>query len=548
MVQSVFTKHNCFLLFLVVAFLLGGCTPVEKQPEPDTLADLDTTVGQLGQLYQNLAVSVKGYGIVAGLPGTGSSECPPELRNVLTKYILQQMGKDARMNPNNFINSKNTAVVEIYGTIPAIASKGDRFDVVVAAYSRTQTTSLAGGSLYTAELKEVSGLMRFDQFSTTLAKAQGPIFIDKIQGNTVNTFGYVLGGGVVTEDVKLALGLYEPSFLTASAIRNRIDERFGPKTADAKSSNEIVFKIPEKYHKQKAKYLAMLQLLYMSEDYNLRQKRISILVEKLVKDDNKLTSEYALEAIGKGALDSLSQLLKSQDETVRFHAARCMLCIGDDSAVTTLQKIANDKSSQLRVDAIKAIGLNAKRNAAKSILSRFLTDNDFKVKFAAYDQLVQLDDISVSRTTLGGKIFIDEVPGKGQKIIYVSRKEVPRIVIFGAPISCEKNVFVESDDRNITLNARPGDKYVSVMRKLPNRPRLVGPLVAAYEVSDIIRTLCEDTDVKKKPQLRPGLGVSYSDMIALLEKMCKSGAIRAEFVAGEMTDATATPNNTELNN
>ena len=86
-------------------FAASGCAPPE-QPKIEETLSLDTTVGQLGRLYQYSAVGVMGYGIVAGLPGTGSSECPPELRNALTKHIQTSTGRDTVVNPNRFINSK----------------------------------------------------------------------------------------------------------------------------------------------------------------------------------------------------------------------------------------------------------------------------------------------------------------------------------------------------------------------------------------------------------------------------------------------------------
>ena len=53
----------------------------------------------------------------------------------------------------------------------------------------------------------------------------------------------------------------------------------------------------------------------------------------------------------------------------------------------------------------------------------------------------------------------------------------------------------------------------------------------SLELRNVIRTLGESM---KKPNLRPGLDVSYSDLIALLERMCKSGAVKADFIAGPM--------------
>jgi len=516
-------------------------------PEPEQPPNLDATVGDFGELFQHSAVVVKGYGIVAGLPGTGSSECPPKLRKVLSKYILTEIGNDSTVNPDRFIDSPNTAVVEIYGTIPPIALKGDRFDVRVVAFSSTQTTSLAGGTLYPAELKEMSRLVSFDIYTAVLARAAGPVFVNKLNGDKNRANGYVLGGGTAAESVKLAIGLYKPGFLAAAAVRNQINGRFGPKTARAVNPGEIDFTIPAKYRNRREQFLSMLRLLYLSRDGQLLSQRIDMLIGQLVSASNKTDVEHALEAIGKPTLRGLWELLSSEDEMVRFHAARCMLSIGDDRAVAVLGQFARDPGSSLRVQAVKAIGLNAKRNIAIPTLARLLDDSNFEVKFAAYEALNRLQDVSVSRTIVGNKFFIDHVTNRGPKTIYVSRQGMPRIVLFGDPIQCSDNIFVESEDKDIVINARRGEKYVSVMRRLPNRPKLVGPLLASRDVSDIIQALCGDPDTERRPGMRRGLGVSYSDIAPLLSKMCDIGIIKADFIGGNMTTAGSFLENIGLN-
>jgi hypothetical protein len=245
-----------------------------------------------------------------------------------------------------------------------------------------------------------------------------------------------------------------------------------------------------------------------------------------------LTTEYALDAIGRPALDKLAPLLENEDPKIRFHAARCMLSIGDDRALPVLRAFINDGSSKFRLPAIDAVGFNAKRDHANQALTDLLGDDDFKARFAAYEHLLRLQDISVSRTIVSDKFFIDQIARRGAPVIYVSRARAPKIVLFGAPIDCVKNLFIESDNRDIVLNAPPGGKYVNVMRKLPNQPRLMGPLIADFEISDIIRTLCENPS-NNAVQLRKGLGASYSDVIALLEKMAKSKIVNANFIAGD---------------
>ncbi len=534
-----YSAKRILVLFCAVGLLVGlcGCPPEVEPPVIESPPNLDATGGEFGELFQYSAVVVKGYGIVAGLPGTGSSECPPDLRRALVKYILRETDSGATVNPNKFIDSLDTAVVEIYGTIPPIASKGDRFDVQVVAFSSTQTTSLAGGALYPAELKEMSRLVSFDVYTAVLARAAGPVFINNLNGDKGRTSGYVLGGGTVVEGVKLAIGLYEPGFLASAAVRNRINGRFGPNTARAVTPGEIDFTIPAKYRNRKEQFLNMLRLLYLSGDGQLLGRRIDMLIGQLVSASNKIDAEHALEAIGRPTLGKLSGLLASEDEMVRFHAARCMLSIGDDRALIVLGQFAWDGGSPLRVPAIRAIGLSAKRNSAIPTLANLLDDSNFEVTFAAYQELNRLQDVSVSRTVVGNKFFIDHVTHGGPKTIHVSREGMPRIILFGAPIRCSDNIFIESENKDIVINARPGEKYVSVMRRLANRPKLVGPLSAKRDVSGIIQALCGDPDIERRPGTRRGLGLPYSDMISLLSKMCDTGAVKADFVGGDMTAA-----------
>ena len=545
---------NRWLYILVLSALavtVCGCGRGRAKSDESGLkapVELDTTIGSLAELYEFGAIPVRGWGIVAGLAGTGSSECPPALRNVLVKYIRQQIPDKGGIDPDKFIDSLDTAVVEINGVIPVVASKGERFDVEITAFSNTQTTSLAGGRLFKAELKAASRLQRFDQYSKTLAMAQGPVFIDKLGDAAADKLsGYVLGGGVVAEDVQISLVLFEPDYMAANAIRNRLDERFGPKTANAISPGQIQLTVPERFKEQKDKFLTMVRLLYLGGDEQSQRRRIETLVAKLSHGEDIIASESALNAIGKAALDALAPLLKADDERVRFHAARCMLDIGDDRALGVLRRIVGDTNSPHRIEAIRAIGASARRSDAIPILSSVLGEEDFEVRFASYEQLRRLGDISVSQMLVGGDFFVDSVICGGSKIIFVSRTGVGQIVLFAAPIYCKENIFVESPGRDIVINALPGEEFVSVMRKQPKGPGLIGPLKSSFKLSDIIRSLSEVAPAEDRPLLRPGLGVPYSDVIALLKLICEKEAVKAEFRAGP-TPAGAILEKTRTNN
>ena len=120
----------------------------------------------------------------------------------------------------------------------------------------------------------------------------------------------------------------------------------------------------------------------------------------------------------------------------------------------------------------------------------------------------------------------------------VYRSSQPRVVIFGAPIYCKENLFIESEDGNIVLNAPAGQKYISIIRKHPKRPNVLIKLKSSFELGDIITTLCEES-IKKTPKNQTGLNISYEETISLLKQMVDKGAIKDEnvqFKAGPMPE------------
>jgi len=105
-------------------------------------------------------------------------------------------------------------------------------------------------------------------------------------------------------------------------------------------------------------------------------------------------------------------------------------------------------------------------------------------------------------------------------------------------VYCKGDLFIQSADGNVTLNALPGQDYVTVIRKVAGKTEIPPVSVnCSYELSDIIRTLgCEPT--RRRPTDRVGLGVSYCDVIAILHQMAAKGALDCGFQAGPMPQIT----------
>jgi hypothetical protein len=167
------------------------------------------------------------------------------------------------------------------------------------------------------------------------------------------------------------------------------------------------------------------------------------------------------------------------------------------------------------------------------MLNTFLGDDNENVLMAVYKQLLRLDDTSVKRVAISDNFYIDRVFSRtARKAIYVQRMGGPMIVLFGSPIICKNNSFIESKDGELILNAVAGAKEVTVMRKHPRRDKLIGPLKSSFELGDIVATFCNDVAVEKGNQQKKGLGVSYSEIIPFLQGMCEKGAIDTRFIAG----------------
>lgn len=519
-------------LLIVCAF--SGCDLGGKSTSGSDEIDLGPTIGSLANVLVPEPAPVEGYGIVGGLRNTGSAECPPQIRAFLKRYIQRQLassGKPGSLDIDKYINSLETAVVHIVGIIPAIPSKNQYFDVQVAALRNTQTTSLEGGILYNTELKRPGS---FNISTDVLADVEGPVFTDMIGStNSDPKVGFVLGGGKVLNEYRIVLTLQDSDFRIANAIRNRLNGRFGIGTARAALADRVEVMVPSFYKNRKQRFISMIKAMYLDQDTEATQLRIRTLVNRLTESQEKEESEIGLEAIGNQSIGYLDASLSSSDERVRLHAARCMLNLGSDAALAVLRQITMNPGSQNRVETLEAIVLGANRDDATSITRRLLRDKDFQIVLAAYQHLRELGDIAITQEFVGRSFYLEQIAQTDHKAIYASRKGQPQIILFGAPLKCRSNIFIESENGDITINTPAGGDHVTIMRKHPKRPGLVVHLKSSFNLGDIIRTLCEEPKTGRVRD-RQGLGVTYAEVIALLKRMCDKGAIEAEFHAGDM--------------
>ncbi len=520
------------LFSLTVIVLLTGLFAGCKAPDKDNpLVDLGTTIGSLVEVILPESISVEGYGLVGGLNRTGSSECPAEVRSYLSRYIMKQLPEGSISQTNQLINSLNTSVVLVEGIMPILNAQSNYFDIKVTALQGTQTTSLENGWLFTSELKVVGS---FGIKTDVLADAEGPVFINQIDDSEVDgRTGYILAGGKILRDYKIVLLLKTADYELTNIIRNRLNQRFGPNTANAVMAGRVEIIVPDRYKYEKSKFISMIRSMYLSETPEITQRRINVLAEQISVSPQIDEYEFALETIGRQSFGALAALSRSSDEHVRLRAARCMINLGNDSGLEILRQIAMNKNSDYRLGAIEAIAKASKKEEAASIIQRLLYDEDFEIRLAAYGQLRRLNDFVVKREAVGRSFFLEQITQAEKKEIYVTRSGQPRIVLFGAPLYCDKGIFIQSKNGEITINSPPGQEYVSLIRKHPRLEGGFSQMRSSFELGDIIRTLCEEPPGEDE-EVRGGLGVSYADMIAILEQMCDKGAVIAAFHAGPL--------------
>ncbi len=203
---------------LVTGLLLG-------QAQAARLKDIAAIEGvRPNQLY--------GYGIIAGLNGTGDSQQAIfTVQSILN--MLRRDGLNLNVNPRQ-LQIKNVAAVSITATLPPFARQGGRLDVVASSIGDAK--SLQGGTLLQTPLFGADGQV--------YAVAQGPIslgggFSASAAGAAAKkshtTVAYVTGGALVEREVPVALGaggvlriaLHKPDFTTAARLSQAVNESIG---------------------------------------------------------------------------------------------------------------------------------------------------------------------------------------------------------------------------------------------------------------------------------------------------------------------------------
>jgi flagellar P-ring protein precursor FlgI len=173
--------------------------------------------------------TLRGWGVVIGLNGTGEANDGPTMRAVLRSMEIMgnsQATNGQQVGVEELRKMKNVSLVMVTATIPATgARRGDQLDCIVSA---ANGKSLLGGQLAFASLQGPN-----TKDSRVFALCQGPVAIDD---ESMPTGGIVHGGCRMEADVftqfyrngyiTLVLDNDHANFQTAAQIAGEIDRKY----------------------------------------------------------------------------------------------------------------------------------------------------------------------------------------------------------------------------------------------------------------------------------------------------------------------------------
>jgi hypothetical protein len=218
---------------------------------------------------------------------------------------------------------------------------------------------------------------------------------------------------------------------------------------------------------------------------------------------------------------------------VAYFAARAAARQGDRQALEVILFAARDAGNPHRMGAIEELGRSTEMVALEA-LRDLLDAQDTAVRIAAYEAIAAgglaggIERISVD----SGRFEIDIVPTRGKFLIYATQERRQRLAIFGEGMQISHPIYFSAPDDVATLLAREGEESLCVFRRVGASRSLTDPMHVPFDVKSLV-TVLGTRPRKEKDGNYYGLGLSYSQVVGVLFRLCQEGTERripAEFI------------------
>lgn len=553
-----------------VAIASVGCFPPQKRAEPpppryETLPPKQLPAFLQGTILERMdhinpdPIQVSDFGLVVNLPGTGDTTAPTAVRD----YILREMNKRGfgstqlpdyeRLTPDRVLNDpqRRTAIVRVDAFMPPGVRKGQTFDAVVTALSESNTSSLAGGRLYRADLKFGGADPRNPMAVIDVqAQSQGDVFINpalSLNPRTATTQasasrfsrrqGVVMDGAIAVRDQPLVLRMRAPQRSVIRQIQFRVNQHFQGNVAEAKDEAILHLYVPAEYRGDWERFVGVVQNLYLDGTNEVLSSRARTLAQEAVKPDAPLSNiSFAWEGMGPVALPAITPLMSATyPEEVQFAAARAAGFIGDAGAQQQLMRIASSPAHRFQVDAVRTLGALRSTPAVTAMLRKLLDSESATVRIEAYKVLARTQALTGFSMVLpkegrDERFFLDVVEGPRLPIVYATRTGIPRIAVLGQSSRLAIPITFTALDDRLSLSSRPGQEGVTLFYRPLGAVKPVNVRIGT-DVAQLVGWL---GGAAPDPDQRPDL--TYGEIVAILQALADQGRLVSSDSAGVATN------------
>jgi flagellar basal body P-ring protein FlgI len=540
-------------LWLATAVLvaLAGCAKnnlrLQAEDDGEVLTYSVETVNQWAVFDGADPLVVYGVGLVTGLPGTGGEAPPGDERKLLEKE-LQQHGVT---NVKEALSRPDTSMVLLTAVIPPGAQKGSPVDVDVSLPEGSKTTSLEGGYLEHAYLRNYASL---GQIAPTLshgsgtaaaghiwAEAEGKLLVGLSDGEEAARVkrAKLWGGGKCKASRPLYLYMNEQRRQAANTnlIAEKVNETFrtslggtfGDKVAEANDGSVIVLKIPPQYRLNMPHYMRVVGLIPLRTKETSASKQADNgrgyaqrLKDELLDPAHAVTAALRLEALGESGKGALKTGLRSESVLVRFCSAESLAYEGDSTAAAELAKLVDEPA--LRAFCLTALA-SLDESASYQALTELLASPVPETRYGAFRALRALNDRDdvVQGELLAESFWLHHVAPGTRGLLHLSSTRRAEIVQFGDDAYLKPPLRLSAGEINITAEA--GDTECTVSRFSPHsHEKRHG--YSSLKVADVVRKIAE-------------LGGEYATVAELLMQARRCDCVNCPVEVDALPQATS---------
>lgn len=525
------------LICLGSGLVPAGCSLWKKEQDPEEarlqrlmkVPEPPAMIREAAYTTSLQYLRVQSYGIVNNLVGTGGIE-PPSMERDLLLRELQLRNVE---NPNQFIDSPNTAIVLVETVLVPGHREGDPVDIVVRTPLRTDLSSDRCTSLQYGWLMPTR--MAFTQVmndgkprsSDVLAIATGPLITrsahEKTDDPHAKLSGRILGGGRVQKTGKLELLIRSDYRHVAiskrlSDVINRRFFYFDGTTrkgiANAREDDLIELEVSERYRQNVHRMMQVILAMGTDAELGKMQQRLEPLERQLFEPTTAQDAALQLEGIGQEGIPILLKGIGAGNPEIRFYASEALAYMDHEEAIDSLVELTRDHPA-FRYQALLALSGMPQQQAIVG-LQRLFDETSVETRCGAFDAIRRRKDrVSVLR---GAKLTdgpqeiatLYEFPSRGGPLVSVSLRRSPDIVIFGGPQGVKLDQPLLCAGGLVVIQA-PQDS-LQINRVVTGRPE------AQMSVPATIHGLCAGI---------ARVGGSYGDIVECLRLLKEQGGFEA---------------------